>query len=147
MKINTSYFYKVRFLNPNQIPISTALSDPKWFHENLGNGHKFIDKNGVLNGIRAEFLKPGNTCHNLCHGKDSCNGTPTNCSFLKEYRNQIFSLDYEECMSKFSKLGKMLKNLIGFDGEPEIVLLVHEAPTNECSERKVLQDFFKCEEL
>ena len=31
--------------------------------------------------------------------------------------------------------------------EPEIVLLVHEAPDNPCSERQVLQEVFQCQEL
>lgn len=29
MKIKISYFYMIRFFKPNQIPISTAVWDPK----------------------------------------------------------------------------------------------------------------------
>jgi hypothetical protein len=34
-----------------------------------------------------------------------------------------------------------------FDEEPIIVLMVHEAWNNPCSERAALQDLFHCEEL
>ena len=36
---------------------------------------------------------------------------------------------------------------LSLDHEPEIVLLVHEAPDNPCSERQVLQEAFQCQEL
>ena len=53
MKIKISYFYHVRNLKQYQIPVSTAVWDPKWFHENTGNNkHIFIDKRGVVNGVR-----------------------------------------------------------------------------------------------
>ena len=39
-----SYFYNVRHMKPYQVPVSTAMYDLKWFHNNQGNGHVFIDK-------------------------------------------------------------------------------------------------------
>ena len=33
MKIRISYFYQVRNFKPNMIPMSTAISDPAWFHD------------------------------------------------------------------------------------------------------------------
>ena len=59
MKVYTSYFYKIRFFKPNMIPISTAIWDPKWYHQNQGSDHWFIDKNGVINGLRAPVFAPG----------------------------------------------------------------------------------------
>ena len=47
----------------------------------------------------------------------------------------------------FKLLGERIKSKLGFSEEPEIVLLVHEAPSNPCSERTVLQDFFGCREI
>lgn len=147
MKIYTSYFYKIRFFKPNQIPVSTALSDPKWFHANLGKDCKFIDKNGVINGIRSELLKPGDSCHNLCCGREECPYSPCKCAFLREYERQLSNIPIESCMESFEKLGAYLKSKMGFDGEPEIILIVHEAPSNDCSERSVLQEKFNCSEL
>lgn len=147
MKIYTSYFYKIRFFKPNQIPVSTALSDPKWFHANKDKDFKFIDKNGVINGLRAEWLKPGASCHNLCHGREGCQYVPESCAFLSAYKEQLESMPIEESVHRLEELGSYLKSIMGFEGEPEIVLIVHEAPTNKCSERGVLQSYFKCSEL
>ena len=33
MKIRLSYFYQIRFFKKNMIPMSTALSDPEWYHD------------------------------------------------------------------------------------------------------------------
>ena len=72
MAIYISYFYNVRFLKPDQVPVSTAVWDPKWFHDFKGQSHKFFDKRGVLNGLRAESLHPDHTCDSLCRGLEAC---------------------------------------------------------------------------
>ena len=51
MKILTSYFYQIRNFKPYQIPLSTAISDPAWYHPK--NGDYYVDKNGVINGFVA----------------------------------------------------------------------------------------------
>ena len=50
------------------IPISTALSDPKWYHQNKGPQFTFLDKNNVINGLRCKELAPGQICAGLCNG-------------------------------------------------------------------------------
>ncbi len=70
MKLYTSYFYQVRFFRPNMVPLSTAIWDPKWYHDGKDHAYTFIDKNGVINGIRCEALHPGTSCSGLCHGAD-----------------------------------------------------------------------------
>ena len=62
MKFYTSYFYQIRNFTPNMIPLSTACGDPLWFHKGMDNGYTFFDKNGVINGLRAEMLHPDNSC-------------------------------------------------------------------------------------
>jgi len=145
MRICTSYFYSIRFFKPWQVPVSTALSDPKWFHDFKGSKHKFLDKNKVINGLRAEFLHPNASCEGLCHGRVGCKSTPDECQFLKAYEKQIFSLDRDIVLKKLSKLASAIQAKLKH--EVEIVLIVHEAPSNPCSERSVLQKFFQCEEL
>ena len=44
MKFALGYFYQVRFFTPNMIPVSTAVSDPKWYHQNKGPQFTFLDK-------------------------------------------------------------------------------------------------------
>ena len=55
MKIRISYFYQIRNFKPNMIPMSTAISDPSWFHDWKDSSYIFTDKRGILNGLR---LKP-----------------------------------------------------------------------------------------
>ena len=145
MKLFTSYFYQVRFFKPWQIPLSTAVYDPKWFHEGQGQHHVFVDKNGVVNGLRGEKLHPGKSCDGLCHGKP-CEHSPESCQFLAEYRKQLSSIDKDAYLKELEALASRLKAAMKFNEEPEIMLIVHEAPTNACSERCVLQEIFGCNE-
>lgn len=148
MKVWTSYFYAVRFLSPNQIPLSTAVWDPKWFHAGRGQGHVFVDKRGVVNGLRAESLHPGPECEGLCRGPESCAcGDPKVCGFLRAYREQLARLDVTAFLASLEELGSRLKARLRFAGEPEFVLLVHEPPYKACSERGALQERFGCGEL
>lgn len=148
MRLCTSYFYAVRFLSPNQVPLSTAVWDPKWFHAFRGQGHVFVDRRGVVNGLRAESLHPGPECAGLCRGPESCgNGDPAGCEFLRLYREQLARIDVPAFLDSLSRLGGRLKARLGFEGEPEFVLLVHEPPYRACSERGALQERFGCGEL
>lgn len=142
MLIYTSYFYNIRFFKPYQIPISTAVWDPKWFHEGLGDNHVWKDKNGVWNGIRAEELNPKN-----CHaGGCPCKTVESfgSCRFLREYREGLRKhVNFEQLLKDFTTISQEIKELEGFNEEPEIILIVHEATDNPCSERVPIQEFFK----
>ena len=146
MRVKVSYFYQIRFFKAWQIPLSTALSDPKWFHDFKGKHHKFIDKRGVINGLRAESFHPGETCNNLCHGKENCIDTPDKCRFLVEYRKQIFSLDREKVIKRLEALEDKIQKKFSIQHEIEFIFIVHESPQNICSERNVIKEFFRCEE-
>ena len=144
MKIMTSYFYQIRFFTPNMIPLSTAVWDPKWFHANRGQDYHFKDKNGVWNGLRAEPFMPGEMCNGLCQGKEVCDiKDPDKCLFLKTYKYQLNQLNYDEIISRFERMGNFIQELEGFEEESILVLIVHEAYNNPCSERWVIQDWFK----
>lgn len=126
------------------IPLSTAIFDPKWFHQNKGNTFQWKDKNGVWNGLRAEPFAPGVACEGLCRGKDNCNAYgPQTCAFLKAYRKQLDNLDFNEILNRFQRLGERIKQVEGFEEEPILVLIFHEAYDNPCSERWPVQDWFK----
>jgi len=151
MKIYTSYFYKIRFFQPNMIPISTAKWDPLWYHQGKGPAHWFIDKNGVINGLRADVFAPGPIASQLCRG--ACDPKdPANCAFLKEYSKQLSTLDINEIMTRTEHLCELVRNHTDFKGEAIAVFIVHEAPNNPCSERIAIQNYFRsngieCEEL
>lgn len=52
------------------------------------------------------------------------------------YHVQLKHLDFEDVVSKLEELAKVF-------GGDTIVLLVHEAPDNPCSEREMLIKWFK----
>lgn len=137
MKIYTSYFYQVRNFSHNFIPFSTAQFPPSWFK----NQHK--DKNGVWNGISIPPLVPNSNCNGLCHGPDYCAAEPQTCAFLKAYEQQLNALDCGEIVRKMEHLAKKIQLDENFKEEPILILLVFEAPKNPCSERVVIQRWFK----
>lgn len=144
MKFKISYFYNVRHLKPNQVPVSTAMFDPKWFHNNKGNNHLFIDKNGVVNGVRVSALVPDATCNNLCQGREKCYTHPNICKFLEAYRKQLSNLDFVEVTNKIAEgIRRIVEKNSMYNGEePECILMVYETPSNICSERVPLKEWF-----
>ena len=73
MQIIVSYFYHVRHFKPYMIPFSTAVWDPAWYHNfKRDHNYTYVDKNGVLNGLRIPFLRPGAKCKDLCSGPELC---------------------------------------------------------------------------
>ena len=138
MKFYVSYYYQIRFMNKNVIPLSTAVYPPKWFDK----GEIYFDKNGVANGITCDLFVPGPSCCNLCHGHTTCTYTPDSCEFLKAYYEQISNVSKEE----FIEFANEVADILNIK-DPEIVLIVHEAPSNPCSERAALIKWFRDNEL
>ena len=138
----------IRFLKPYQIPISTAVWDPKWFHEFKDQDHIWKDKNGVWNGIRLEILNPNSCCITQPPECVSCikegrDRDPKSCSFIREYQEGLSKIDFKDLMELLTKTAEFIQRLEGFENEPEIILIVHEAPYNPCSERVPIQELFK----
>ena len=142
MEIYTSYFYQIRFFTEDLIPLSTAKWDPKWFHNFKNQNHYFFDKRKILNGLRIPLFVPGKNCDNLCKGKN-CNLSSKDCLFLKEYQKQLNNLNFEEVINFLQNILDNYKKLRPDIIEPKIVLIVYETPDNPCSERKIIQNWFK----
>lgn len=141
MKFATSYFYHVRFFKPYMIPFSTAVWDPKWFHDFKDDHHNFIDKNGVLNGLRVREFRPGKECEDLCRGPETClTADPYKCLFLKTYRKQLESIDTNKMLDYFNKVCYKAKQMMHFTEEPIAVLMVYEPLQKTCSERIIIHD-------
>jgi hypothetical protein len=140
MKIRTSYFYQIRFFKENMIPISTRMWDPKWYHRNLGHEYNYLDKRGIINGLRYEdIIVQGNTqSYCPCAEKD-----PTKCAFLRDYHNELEKLNFPEIMAKLEDVAQRYQKWRGLEEEPIIVFIVYEVPKNPCSERVVLQKWFQ----
>ena len=124
------------------IPLSTAKYDPKWF---TNRGKVYKDKNGVYNGIKAEPFVPNPLCDSLCQGRENCAAAakPNTCAFLRNYHVQLSQLDFADIMQRFERLGNQVRQIEQFPQEPVMVLLVYETPDNPCSERRIIQQWFK----
>lgn len=151
MKFALSYFYQIRNFKPNMIPVSTAKWDPKWYHDWLGHGYTFVDKRGIVNGLRCEELHGDENCEGLC-GPDCIDHNPDNCLFLKNYRAHLESLNWADIEARAERAAADIQSKLHFTDEPIIVFIVYETPKNPCSERVALLDYFKthgieCEEL
>lgn len=142
MKFYTSYFYMIRFFTPDIIPISTARFDPKWYHEGKRNDHGFYDKNHVLNGLRMEALAPSLRISSECGGHD-CTKSPDSCEFIKEYRKQIEALNIDDVIKVLTRYAKSYCLINRIKKEPSVAFIFHEAPDNPCSERWVIQQWFR----
>ena len=150
MKVRTSYFYQIRNFKKNMIPISTALWDPKWFHDNQGPYYIYQDKRGILNGLRLEaIISKARECECTCpcENRDSAN-----CKFLKSYREQLEKVDFDKMWTDIQHFAIEYQKDEGFEEEPIVVLIVYETPKNYCSERQSLIDYFnshgvECKEL
>lgn len=125
------------------VPLSTAVFDPKWYFNFQKQGTVWKDKNGVYNGLRAEVFAPGPLCEGLCRGPETCiTKDPRTCLFLKTYRYQLDQLDFNDVIARCERIGKYIQSLEKFSHDPEIALILHEAPQNPCSERRVIQEWF-----
>ena len=150
MKLRLSYFYQIRNFKPNMIPMSTALSDPKWYHDFKNADYIFKDKRGILNGLRLHpIIVQGNNkgCECPCQTKD-----PTNCNFVKNYEFELEMIDLPKMMKGIETFCNDYCKQEKIKEESIAVLMVYEAPNNPCSERYSLINYFnrhgiECKEL
>lgn len=133
MKIYTSYFAQLRNFPPNLIGFSTAVWNPKWLMPGKS-------KNGVI-WLDIPPLKPGKECNGLCDGKCSLKH-PEDCNFLKTYRAQLDKIDFQELLRKIEQNALRIAKIENLK-DVSAALLVYETPTNPCSERKVIQEWFR----
>ena len=142
--IYTSYFYQIRNFTPNLIPVSTALSDPQWYRPPVDKEY-YIDKRGIICGLRYEPLIVRDIPP-LCPCPYQGEGLP-HCDFLREYWRGLYEKDKNKILKAFEYCLNKFKKELCLKEDPTICLMVYEAPSNPCSERQALQEFFNCEEL
>lgn len=143
MKFKISYFARIRKFAPNEIPVSTAMWDPKWFHPNRNPKGVYLDKRNVINGLRVDPFVPA---YGGCDGPRECGWEPEKCSFMDRYRRQLEKLDPNEIMGRFASLEARLREKyqhLSEYNELTFVLIVYEKPDNECSERIPIREWFQ----
>jgi len=138
-----SYFYNIRFMTPNILPISTAIWDPKWFHNNNGNKYIYRDKNGVINGVRLNILNFNDYDATI----DCPKGGYKNCTQADKVPNCSFMSKYYDFLRNTINFNEMIqhleKNVHSFDITIDtIILLVYESKNCPCAERPVLRQWF-----
>lgn len=140
MKIGISYFYQIRNFEKNMVPMSTALSDPTWYHDNQSKDYIFYDKRGILNGLRLKpiIVQGGWNCGCPCEEKN-----PQICDFIKNYREALNKIDFDKMYKGIEKFAEQYKKENNIEEEIIMTLIVYETPTNPCSERGPLIDYFK----
>lgn len=154
MLIRISYFYQIRNFKRNMIPVSTTIWDPAWYH-NFTQDYNYIfkDKRNILNGLRCEAIIEQGRHSN--HGLDICpcdKKEYKTCSFLQQYRNNLENIDFNKMIIDMQNFANKYKQNENIDEEIILVLIVYETPSNPCSERRALQDYFtlhgwECKEL
>ncbi len=146
MKIYISYFYQIRNFNKYMIPLSTAMFDPKWYHDNKDSNHLFWDKNGVINGLRCyQFIFNKDKYQGWCSDDCEYRGKG-NCPYLNAYYKMLGMIDWGSLMEFFKSAITYVANhnsdLENID-KYNICLIVHEATNAVCSERSELIKWFK----
>ncbi len=154
MILRTSYFYQIRNFKRNMIPVSTAIWDPKYFHNFTGDyNYLFKDKRGIVNGLRCLPIIECGRAAQSCKGPEHCAYNPQPaCPFLKSYRDNLEQLNINTLINDFNYLASAYQTYEHINDEIAIVLIVYETPKNPCSERKELISYFNsrgidCKEL
>ena len=148
IKFYISYFYQIRNMTSNILPVSTAMWDPTWFHNGKGNGYRYMDKNNVINGVRMnelcmemyryeKLIKNKVDCGEHCPGLEGC-------QFMIEYAKCIREKnpDFQKFITFCEEYLQFLNQKFNF-GLDTIVFIVHEAPDRVCGERPILQAWFE----
>lgn len=149
MQIAISYFYQIRNFKPYMIPFSTAMFDPKWYHDYQGPEYIFLDKRNIINGLRCESLIVQENYSHLCPCEEKDYQT---CEFLSTYSQELQKINLNNLLFNFNIFSTWYCNTFKIQHEPIIVLIVYETPKNPCSERQGLINLFKsnnidCNEL
>lgn len=143
-KFKVSYFARIRKFAPNEIPVSTAMWDPKWFHPKGKPKGVYLDKRNVINGLRVEPFVPH---HNVaCPGPRDCLWSPDKCTAAMYYQKQLSELKYGDIIHRFADLEVRLRERFPHLADyPNLtfVFIVYEKPDNECSERFAIRNWFE----
>ena len=96
----------------------------------------------------------GEECKGLCSGRNCSNKNSDCCDFIQVYQKQLEKINFKELYSDMERLAITFKEKQQLKEEEEsiLVLIVYEAPSNKCSERQSLINYFNskgipCEEL
>lgn len=146
MKYFISFFHKLRYFDETCIPVSTAYFDPAWLNTQNGK-HCWVNENNVLVGIREDsfLMSEDEIPEEMCSGKPCKYQVKfPDCEFLKAYWKHLQKIDFDGYLiPELNRVAEEVRKITHFEGEPKIILMVHEKPDNPCSERASLIRLFK----
>ena len=146
MKFYIGYFQELKWFDKTHVVIDTSVWAPKWLDPS--NGRKqYVNENGVVIGIKEEsFLMTEDEIP-----EEMCSGKPCpyidkwpHCQFLDAYWKHLQKIDFEGyLLPELNRIAEDVRKITHYEGEPKIVLMVHEKPENLCSERAGIIRLFK----
>ena len=141
-----SYFQQIRNIkDPSYIFLDTSIWAPKWLDPSNGT-KQYINEYNQLIGIKLDelLLTEDEIPEEMCSGQP-CPYIEKHpyCQFLKAYYKHLQKIGFNNLLQEINRIAEDVRKITHYEGEPKIVLLVHEKPDNPCSERGPLVRFFK----
>ena len=146
MQYYISYFQQLRYFDKTCIPIDTSVWAPKWLDPSNGK-KQYLNESQVMIGIKEEsfLMSEDEIPEEMCAGKPCpyIDKHP-HCQFLDAYWKHLQKIDFDGYLiPELSRIAEEVRKITHFEGEPKIILMVHEKPDNLCSERIGLVRLFK----
>jgi hypothetical protein len=146
MQFYISYFQQLRNFDKTFIPIDTSIWAPKWLDPSNGK-RQYVNEIGVIIGIKEEsfLMTEAEIPEEMCSGKPCpyIDKWP-HCQFLDAYWKHLQTIDFDGyLLPELNRIAEDVRKITHYEGEPKIVLMVHEKPNNQCSERAGLIRLFK----
>lgn len=141
-----SYFQQLRHFDKTCIPIDTSMWAPKWLDPSNGK-RQYLNENQVMIGIKEDsfLMTEDEIPEEMCAGRPCQyeNKWP-HCQFLEAYWNHLQKIDFDGYLiPELNRIAEEVRKITHYEGEPKIILMVHEKPENHCSERLGLVRLFK----
>lgn len=146
----TASFNQIRYMNKYILPLSICSGEPSWYHDFKDRNYCFFDKRGVYNGLVAwplvldsKTVKKIEDQGAMC--RKNCPFVGTTCLFKSLYALQLKNTSIDKVLSDIEEFKESYKKLarIKDDENIDICFMVYEQPTNMCSEREVVKQYFK----
>lgn len=139
MEFYITYFYQIRNLSADTLPISINSGEPGWYHNFQSRNTVFKDKRGVWNGGYIDEISSSNLedidAHEICTDCGRKKLVGKDCPFAKSYRAKLDKLDFDKVYKKLLKVAEHF-------GCNKICFVVYEKPDVVCGERWVMKGWF-----
>ena len=147
MNYYISYFQQIRYMTDSAIVIiDTSFKAPYWLDPSNGT-KQYLNEHNIVIGIKEEsfLMTEDETPEEMCAGKPCLYEDKwPHCQFLDAYWKHLQKIDFEGyLLPELNRIAEDVRKITHYEGEPKIVLMVHEKPDNHCSERGPLIRLFK----